>query len=89
MTDERNWGAEPERAPTPADGETIVFSEYGRIMDRTDYRSHWFMLVRGKHGGFYLLVKHGAGQERFQVAWNKRIASALEMLPSDDRYFMP
>lgn len=89
MTDsESNWGAEPWRQPTELEGETVYFSECGRVMNRTDYRSHWFKLVRGKFGFVFLLVKHGGGEERFKLTYNTKAAEALATLDSDARYLL-
>lgn len=87
MTDERNWGAEPWRAPKPAEGETVIYSEHGRVLDNTCYRSHWFMLIREAYGGYAVLVRHGAGEERVRI-WSKRIVAALEHVDSDARYYL-
>jgi hypothetical protein len=87
-TEERNWGAEPWRAPTLDEGDTLIYSECGRVLDNTCYRSHWFMLVREHFGGYAIVVKHGAGQERVPHIWSKRIVSALEHVDSDSRYFL-
>lgn len=48
MTDERNWGAEEWRQPTIQDDDTVIFSECGRITHNTDFRSHWFKVVKQK-----------------------------------------
>lgn len=85
-TEERNWGAESWRAPKPEAGDDIICSEYGRIMDRTDFRSHWFMLVHARNGPYFLLVKHGGGEERFSLGHSNRFAHIFAKLDSDDRY---
>lgn len=85
---ERNWGAEAWRAPDLLDGDTLIYDECGRVMDKTDYRSHYFRLVKDSFGSCYLLVKHGAGQERISTGWSKRIIPSLADLDSDSRYFM-
>jgi len=83
-----NWGAEPGRAPDIQPGDEIIFDECGRVLGSTDYRSHWFRLVKDQYGSPYMLVKHGAGQERIKVGWSKRLYSALAGMDSDSRYFM-
>lgn len=85
---ETNWGAEPARAPSLAEGDNLIYSEHGRVLDNVCYRSHWLCLVRAQFGGYYLLVKHGGGQERFQIAYSKRMVQALENIDSDSRYFL-
>lgn len=86
--EERNWGAEPWRRPTIQDNDELIYSECGRIMDKVDYRSHWFCIVKPKYGGPCLLVKHGAGEEHINLGWSKRTISSLALLGSDDRYFL-
>jgi len=88
MTDERHWGAEPWRAPPMIDTDILLFGECGRVLGNTCYRSHYFRLVEGIHGGYFLLVKHGGGVERHHIGYSKRIVEALVPLDSDSRYFM-
>jgi hypothetical protein len=83
---ELNWGAEPERAPDVAEGETILFSECGRVLNNIDYRSHYFRLIKGEYGDVVLLVKHGGGQERIREHLLRKIVKTLELLDSDNRY---
>lgn len=96
MTDE-NYGAEAWRQPDPAEGDTVLVSEHGRILPAlinpgpgrgVDCRSHSFKLVRGQYGGFYLLVRHGGGDERFKVDYSNRLAAVFEALDSDARYYL-
>jgi len=85
---EKNWGAEEWRQPKEHDGDTVLYSECGRVLDRVDYRSHWFKLVNGQYGGYALLVKHGGGEERVQLGYNKRIAAPFFNMDSDARYLL-
>lgn len=96
---ERNWGAEPWRAPDLAEGDAIMYSECGRIIEAgthghgrngIDYRSHYFRVVSGTNGhGCFLLVKHGAGQERIKLDYNaQRAAQFFEPLGSNERYLL-
>lgn len=99
MSEERNWGAEAWRQPTLAPGDTMVFSECGRVIYReergqrqgTDCRSHWFCLVRQKFGGYALLVKHGGGEERVNLGYDYKmapIAAGMALMDSDARYWL-
>lgn len=95
---ERNWGAEPERAPKLAEGDVLMYCEHGRILYRrpedrtnrqgTDCRSHWFRVV--KNGGmFTLLVRHGGGEERVNLGYDYRnFPAILDPLDSDARYWL-
>ncbi len=87
MSEERNWGAEPEREPKPQPSQTPVYSEHGRILNNIDYRSHWFMVVKG-YAGHALLVSHGAGQEEYHFFSGKGLVQSLELLTSDQRYLV-
>jgi len=84
----KNWGAEECRAPKLADGDTLLFSECGRILNDIDYRAHYFRLVRGESGYISLLVEHGGGSERITEFCFRKILSGLELLDSDNRYLM-
>jgi len=96
-TEERNWGAEECRAPTIYEGDELLFSECGRVIKaRTyghdgngiDYRSHYFRIVK-RSGRAFLLVKHGGGEERFEIDYNaKRAAQFFEPFDSNQRYLL-
>lgn len=83
-----NYGREEWRVPTLESGDTLLADEPGRVLDNTCYRSHYFRLARAEFGGYFIIVKHGGGQERFKAAWSKRLAATLDTLDSDARYFM-
>lgn len=97
-TEERNYGAEPWRAPTLKEDDALLFSECGRVVKAhtyghddcgIDYRSHYFRIVRARYGGCFLLVKHGGGEERFQLDYSKaRIGQFFEPLDSTQRYLL-
>ena len=89
-TTEKNWGAEPARKPKLAEGDVELYSEHGRITGSIDYRSHWFVLVKGQFGGYALLVKHGGGEERTQLGHSgvRGWLPALETMTSDQRYLL-
>jgi hypothetical protein len=91
MNTERNWGAEPLRRPTIGELDTLVISEHGRVINNTDYRSHWFCIVSEKYGGYALLVKHGGGEERIALGYGykmKPIIDGMEKLDGDTRYLI-
>lgn len=93
MTEE-TWHLDPRRAPTLNDDDTLIFDEHGRILrdvdgrNGTDYRSHWFRLVKPKYGFYMLLVHHGGGEERMTLGWSRRIVAALDNITSDNRYYL-
>lgn len=90
----RQWETEPERMPTIGALDELVFSEHGRVIYRqdgggTDYRSHWLCVVKERFGGFVLLVKHAAGEERIQLGFDYRmqpLVDAMQAMDSDTRY---
>lgn len=90
LTAESNWGAEPWRAPDILETDRLLFDECGRILDKTDFRSHYFRVVAAQFGGAYLLVKHGGGQERIRMDYNHNRIERLfaGIVGSDDRYRM-
>lgn len=87
LNKEVNYGCDPWRAPKPQEGDAVLFSECGRVLD-CDYRSHWFMLVKPQFGQYTLLVHHGAGQERIAVDYNERIVNILGSLNTHQRYLL-
>lgn len=92
-TIEENWGVEEWRAPELKTGDTILFSECGRVLSGgsnydVDYRSHYFRLVKEEYGSIALLVKHGAGQERISEHLLRKIIPGLNALDSDNHYLL-
>ena len=83
-----NWETESWRQPDAAETDTVLYSEHGRVLDNVCYRSYWFKLVETRHGGYYLLVKHGGGQERIRLGWSSRSATSFAELSPDNRFFM-
>jgi hypothetical protein len=84
------YETEAWREPKHYETDTVVCSEHGRIAYNIDYRSHWFVLVRGEFKHYALLVKHGGGEERIPMpAVNFGFtADVIFSLPSDERYLM-
>jgi|WetSurMetagenome_2_1015567.scaffolds.fasta_scaffold89234_3 hypothetical protein len=86
-----NYGADPWREPKADEDDTVIFSEHGRVLDKTDYRSHWLMLVSDPYS-ITLLVKHGGGQERICLGYKsiywKQMVKSLEPMDRDGRYLM-
>jgi hypothetical protein len=76
------------RKPTIGLEDKELFSEHGRILDNVCYRSHWFVLVKAEYGGFFLLVKHGAGEERISLGFSKKYQTMMQQMDSDTRYYM-
>lgn len=83
-----NWHLDPRRAPTLAEDDTLLVDEPGRIMRNTDFRSHWFRLVKPRYGNYTLLVHHGGGEERVAIDYSPQLCDALLPLSSDDRYYL-
>jgi hypothetical protein len=89
MDTERNWGAEEWRQPTEQAGDTVIFSECGRITHKTDFRSHWFKVVKQEYGPACLLVKHGGGEERLRLDYKAdKLIALWSVFTSDERYMM-
>lgn len=88
-----DWGREAWRQPTIGADEELLYSEPGRVLRNgpfggTDCRSHSFAVVKPKFGNYFLLVKHGGGEESVDLGYSKRIVAALEPLDSDTRYWL-
>ena len=88
MTQGANWGAEEWRQPTHAITDTVLFSECGRVINSTCYRSFWIKIVKSELGGLFLLIKHGGGEERIPLYYNSLPFQCLESLDSDSRYLL-
>jgi hypothetical protein len=89
--EQNNWGAELWRQPDSLEGDTVLFSECGRITNGVDFRSHWFKLVQPQYGPYALLVKHGGGVERIPLGYGYIMNATLDALTqasSDARYVM-
>jgi len=81
--------------PALEEDDALIYDECGRCCPQIngetvhiDYHSHHFRLVL-QRGCFYLLVRHGGGQERIDIGWDHTCFAAL-LLPmdSDERYLM-
>ncbi len=93
MEDNGNWGEERFRKPTLPEKAREIFSECGRVIRHeganwgVDYRSHWLVLFKYDIGGYCLRVKHGGGEETFDLGHSAEpLIKAFEGLSSDDRY---
>lgn len=84
------------RAPTVPEGQTLVFDEPGRVMDRRTngggsdvcYRSYWFRVTRW-HSALILRIKHGGGEESQPLGYvEDAIHTILHALDSDARFFV-
>jgi hypothetical protein len=83
----KSWSDEEWRAPTLLGGDVELYSEPGRIAFDVDFRSYWFKVVKAEYGGYFLLVKHGGGEERYRLNYgNQNFEKTLEPLPSDARF---
>lgn len=90
---EIGWGGETFRQPSIEPGDTVLFSEPGRVLPsgqyKVCYRSHWFKIVKAQYGGYFLLVRHGGGQERIKLKYSwDMLAGTFESLDSDSRYLL-
>jgi len=81
---------DPRRQPTVLESDTLIFSEHGRSANNVDFRSHWLTLVKAQYGGYFLLVKHGGGEERISLGYDHvcNALDALGQLTEDQRYLI-
>lgn len=84
------YETEKWREPTIQEGDKVIFSEHGRSVNNVDFKSHWLVLVQAQYGGYFLLVKHGGGEERISLGYEHHTASlkTLELVPEDQRYLI-
>lgn len=88
------WQTEPNRAPALQEEDTLIYDEHGRIVywtdekkpgEGVDCRSHWFRIVR-QGSLYYLLVRHGGGDERIRLSSWGNFRAMFDPLSSDARY---
>ena len=85
--DGKTIGTRPIHAPTPAEGDTVLFDEPGRC-GGLDAHSHHFIVVKAQYGGFFLLVMHGGGQEQIALGYRNYLIETLPRLDTTDRYWI-
>ena len=67
--------------------ETMLFDEPGRCCG-LDCHSHHLRLVRRPGGSFGLMVRHGGGDESFQLSITKAFEQTVASLDSNARYWL-
>lgn len=86
------YETEEWRKPSP-DGDEELISEHGRVIKHSDnsvcYRAYWLTITKGEYGGYKLRVKHGGGEEAFDLGYRGKMLVRIlsEIQSSDDRYF--
>jgi hypothetical protein len=86
--DERE-GVHPINPPDLEEGDELLYDEPGRC-GGIDSHSHHFRVVK-KSSWYYLIVRHGGGDERIRLAGCNEKAGllpALELLDSHTRYWL-
>ena len=83
-----DWGNDPRHAPKLSleEGDEILFSEHGRVLNNVCYRAFYFSLVKDQYGGHALCVSHGAGEERINGHHFRLAVAAMKNLDSDNRF---
>ena len=84
--DGKTFSTRKPSAPELEDGDTLVRDAPGRCGHGTDSHAHHFCLVK-RHGQYYLLVRHGAGDDRIELG-ARRGAVVLSALDSDSFYWV-
>lgn len=82
-------GVHPINAPTLKDSDVLVFDEPGRC-GGLDSHSHHFTVVK-EYGTYYLLTRHGGGEERANLhAYGNKtgMIDTLAALDSNARYWL-
>lgn len=91
-----NWGREAWRAPSVPEGGKIIFDEPGRVLyldgkQKTGvcYRAYYFRVTEdANYPHWWLRVKHGGGEEVFELGYTRQVIDGLGQLDSDTRYLM-
>jgi hypothetical protein len=76
----------PVNAPDVSEGETILYDEPGRCGGIDSHSFHY--RVTKLHGSLFLLVRHGAGDERIRLSLYGKQAEVLAGLDSNGRYWL-
>lgn len=76
----------PPNPPDLRDGETLVHDEPGRCGGTDSHAYHFRVTV--DRARVYLLVRHGAGDERMEFGWKETTLPALGALDSNGRYWL-
>lgn len=78
-------GIHPVNAPDLSAGDILLHDEPGRC-GGIDSHCHHYRLVH-KSGSTYLLVRHGAGDERFRLSCTQALLDGLVAMDSSLRYW--
>lgn len=73
----------PVNPPDLKDVDTLLYDEPGRCGGQDSHSFHYRVVSAG-----YLLVRHGAGDERIYISNHKAVAAALGSLDSNGRYWL-
>lgn len=85
--DGKTFGIRPIAAPALQEGDEMLCDEPGRC-GGVDAHSHHFRMVKAQYGGFFLLVRHGGGDERIALGYRTFIHGALSSFDSNGRYWL-
>jgi hypothetical protein len=81
-----NAGIYPVNPPDLSDGEVLLYDEPGRCGGCDSHAFHY--RVTKLHGSLYLLVRHGAGDERIRLSLYNQQVEVLSGLDSNARYWI-
>ncbi len=93
LNSECNYGAKG-REPVIGNEETIVYDEEGRCCPQvngtggTDYHHAHYRVFKEQYGGYRFAVKHGGGEESFEMFAHNRIVEMMKPMTSDERFLM-
>lgn len=82
-----DWGLNPARAPVTQPTDVVIARLPGRVLNKIDYRSHYFVVTADLvQQRTHIYVAHGAGQESFQIS--PYVLRALPFLPTEKEQYL-
>jgi len=80
-------GVYPVNPPALQDDDELLHDEPGRCVKGLDAHCHHYRVVN-HHGCWYLLVRHGGGDERIRLNALYRLRDTITALDTDTRYLL-
>lgn len=85
--DGKSFGTRPIAPPALAEGDELSYDEPGRC-GGVDSHSHHFRVVKAQFGGWFLLVRHGGGDERISLGFRSFVPGIMRDMDSNARYWL-
>lgn len=84
--DGKSFSTRPPNPPALAEDDELLYDMPGRC-GGTDSHSHHFRVVKPRFGDYALLVRHGGGDERLPLGYDKKLVGPLDAMDDTTRYW--